>query len=74
MTQNEKVLKYMREHGSISSMEAFGTLHITRLSARIFDLRKSGYNIGSVYKRVTDTSGNFMYGYDRYFLKDNSHA
>ena len=40
MTQKEAVLKYMKEHGKISSMEAFSELGVTRLSAVIFDLRK----------------------------------
>lgn len=42
MTQNESVLDYMKRNGSITSMEAFDKLGITRLSARIFDLRKAG--------------------------------
>ena len=42
--QRNLVLNYMIEHGSITSMEAF-QLGITRLSAVIFVLRKSGYHI-----------------------------
>ena len=45
MTQKEMVLRYMMDNGSISSMEAFYELGITRLAARVFELRKSGYNI-----------------------------
>lgn len=44
-TQNKKVLKYMQQHGSITTAEAAHHLRIYRLSARIFDLRKAGYNI-----------------------------
>ena len=59
MTQNEKVLKYMREHGSITALEAVMCLRILRLSARICDLRRSGHKIvgitehsdGSYYTR-----------------------
>lgn len=69
MTQNEKVLQFLKDNGSITSMDAFNKLRITRLSARIFDLRKMGYKIGSVYRRVEDRHGNFMYGYDTYYLK-----
>lgn len=43
--QTEKVLKYMKAHGGITSMEAFGNLGITRLSGRIFELRKQGHVI-----------------------------
>ena len=45
MTQNEQVLDYIKSNGSITSMEAFKKLGITRLSARIYDLRKAGENI-----------------------------
>lgn len=69
MTQNEKVLQYLKINGSITSMDAFNKLRITRLSARIYDLRKMGHTIGSVYRRVEDGHGNFLYGYDTYYLK-----
>ena len=39
MTQNEMVLKYLQENGSITTYESYAKLFITRLSARIFDLR-----------------------------------
>lgn len=48
MTQEQRVLNYIREHGSITSMQAFADLKITRLSARIFNLRAQGYNIENV--------------------------
>lgn len=50
MSQNEKVLKYIDTFGSITTMEAFTALGVTRLSARIWDLRQDGYNIVSVQK------------------------
>lgn len=40
-----RVLKYLQENDSISSMEAFELFGATRLSAIIFKLRKYGYNI-----------------------------
>lgn len=54
-TQEELVLRYMQEHGSITSWDAFTDLNITRLSGRIFDLRDQGYNIDMSYK--TSASG-----------------
>lgn len=45
--QQERVLKYMQEFGSISSLEAFKDLGVTRLAAVIFDLKKKGVNIES---------------------------
>ena len=44
-TQSERVLDYMKEFGSISSLEAFKDLGITRLSARIYELERQGHNI-----------------------------
>ena len=48
MTQEQRVLDYIREHGSITSMQAFTDLKISRLSARIFNLRARGFNIENV--------------------------
>lgn len=44
MTQTEAVLKYLQEHGSITTWEAYSKLFITRLSAKIYELKKLGYN------------------------------
>ena len=41
----------MREHGGITTLDAMCDLGVTRLSSRIFDLRKSGVEIDS--ERVT---------------------
>ena len=46
MTQKEMILGYMRKHGSITSMQAF-QMGITRLSARIWNLRNDGVQIES---------------------------
>ena len=56
MTQNERVLAYMRERGSITQREAIW-LGIYRLSARIFDLRKAGYRVQSQWETVENKHG-----------------
>jgi tryptophan synthase beta subunit len=43
--QSAQVLSYMTIFGGISSMDAFKRFNITRLSARIFELRAAGYDI-----------------------------
>lgn len=43
--QKTKVLQYIKKYGTITSLDAFTKLHITRLSACIFNLREEGYNI-----------------------------
>ena len=45
MTQNERVIAWMRDHGSITQMEAMNEFGIMRLAARISDLRRTGYVI-----------------------------
>ena len=58
--QNDRILKYLNAHGSITQDEADG-LKVKRLSARIFDLRNQGHDI------VTDTiRGKNEYGRTSY--------
>ena len=45
MTQCEKIVEYIREFGSITTMEAFTDLGITRLASRIHDLQREGFSI-----------------------------
>lgn len=40
MTQNEMVYDYLKKNGSITTYESFTELFITRLSARIYDIKK----------------------------------
>lgn len=47
MTQCERILKYMGDFGSISTMQAFYDLGVTRLASRIHDLRSMGIEIES---------------------------
>ena len=72
MTQSKRVLGYMRQYGSITTLEAFRDLGITRLSGVIFDLRKS-----YVTNSKTEQSRN-RYGektsYSRYYLEEGARA
>lgn len=45
MTQIERVIKYLQDFGSITPLEALRDLSIMRLGARIWDLRRLGWNI-----------------------------
>ena len=38
-TQADRVLEYMQKFGSITTMQAFADLGVTRLSARIYELK-----------------------------------
>lgn len=57
MTQKEAVRKYVKEHGSITSMEAFQELGITRLAARIADLIADGYSVKKTSVQYTTPLG-----------------
>ena len=45
MTQAQIILRHIKSLGSISPQEAYRDYQITRLAARIFDLKKAGYHI-----------------------------
>lgn len=47
MTQQDKVLKYLRLYGSITPSEAYASFGCMRLAARIHDLREEGHAITS---------------------------
>lgn len=43
MTQQERIIQYIKENGSITSWEAIKELGCTRLAGQIFSLEKKGY-------------------------------
>ena len=47
MTQHTLIYDYMREHGSITTIEAFEQLGITKLTTRISEMRAGGMDIRS---------------------------
>lgn len=51
MTQNEMILKYIHDHGSITPLEALKEFGCMRLASRINDLKNQGHNI--VSEKVT---------------------
>ena len=50
MTEKQKVLEHLWENDTITSREAFDEYGITRLAARIADLRKDGWVITTTNK------------------------
>lgn len=46
-TQCERILRHLRDFGSITSMEAITEYGILRLASRINDLKGQGYNISA---------------------------
>lgn len=70
MTQNEKVLAYIRKHGSITQLEAARDLGCFRLGARIWELRHSGHDIASISETSRHADGSACV-YARYFFGTN---
>ena len=56
-TQNERILAYIAEFGSITQLEALQDLGIMRLASRISDLKKQGYSIASDIETVKNKFG-----------------
>ena len=54
MTQNERVLNYIADFGSITTLDAFADLGVTRLASRIHELTRRGYS----FERETVTAKN----------------
>lgn len=50
MTQNDKVKRYILDHGFITTWDAFYQLQITRLSARIYEIEHEGVHFGRVWQ------------------------
>lgn len=56
-TQNERIITYLREEGSITQLEALRELGVMRLASRISDLRRQGYSIISKVDSVKNRFG-----------------
>ena len=68
-SQCDKVLAFMKKHGSITQADAVHQLNTYRLSARIADLKKKGYDISSVIYEEVDKEGNRV-RFARYSLRE----
>ena len=69
MKQTERILKYINDFGSITSLQAMQDLGVMRLASRITDLKQAGYEIDSEYVHSKNRYGEPM-KYKRYYLKE----
>ena len=67
--QNKEVLDYLTENPSLTSMEAFSKLGITRLAARIHELRQGGISIDK--ETIEVKKGTYI---ARYFLSSKENT
>ena len=56
-TQENIILDHLKEHKFITTWEAIQKYRITRLSARIYELREKGYQI--ITKNITENGKTF---------------
>lgn len=72
-TQNERILQYMNDFGSITQMDALQDLGVMRLASRISDLRRLGYSIESRVESTRNRYGEKCY-IKRYSLKEGAES
>lgn len=58
VSQKQMVLDYIREFGSITPIDAIRDLGVTRLAAKVFELKKDGHSIDKVIETGKDRFGN----------------
>ena len=68
MKQTERILKYINDFGSITSLQAMQDLGVMRLASRITDLKQAGYEIDSEFVHSKNRYGEPM-RYKRYYMK-----
>lgn len=67
MTQNDQILNYMKQHGSITVMEGFMELDITKVPTRISEMIRAGVKIDKAMMSCKKHDGTVK-RYMRYFL------
>ena len=61
MTQKERILNYLKEHKTITQLEAINIFWDWRLSAKIYQLKKEGYPIKTEMIKVKRADGSDAY-------------
>lgn len=57
MSQTEKILKHIEEHGGITPDEAIQQYRIFRLASRISDIKKRGFVVETEIVKFRNTNG-----------------
>ena len=71
--QTKKIFDHLEKGKGITSMEAINLYGITRLSAKIYDLKKAGFNIIDQWEDSLNRYGDKV-RYKRYFLRSDEVA
>ena len=60
-TGKQKILNYLKKNKSITQLEALKLFWDWRLSAKIYELKKEGYNIKSEDIKIKKADGTYGY-------------
>lgn len=69
INQRQRIINYIREFGSITSLEAYKDLGITQLGARIKELKEQGYEFKTEWESSKNRYDEKV-DYKRYYLAD----
>ena len=68
MTQRERIIKYIKDFGKITSFQAYSDLGITQLGARIYELKQQGLEFNTQTKKSKNRYGETVH-YKEYSLR-----
>ena len=68
-TQNDRIMRYMRDFGSITSADAMRDLGVMRLASRVSDLKSQGVRISDTWETAKNRYGEPV-SYKRYRLEE----
>lgn len=66
-TQRQKIIKYIRERGSITSWEAYKYLGVTQFATRVKELKEEGYLFKTGWESKENKDGKIA-KFKRYYL------
>ena len=69
LSQCEMIIKYIRDFGSITTLQAFRDIGCTRLASRINDLKNRGYRFRDKYVTSKNRYG-VKVSYKKYYLEE----
>ena len=67
--QKQRIINYIREFGSITSLDAYKDLGITQLATRIKELKELGYEFETKWESSKNRYGEKV-DFKRYYLAD----
>lgn len=68
--QTSRIVKYIDDFGSITTLEAMRDIGVTNLHARLYDLKKEGYNVIGTPEQSENRYGDKVH-YKRYRINEN---